>query len=224
MCKPRHEVTIMSAVDELQRAYKALNHKFFDDGLEKVIITIQTDTSRSAYAWISVAPVWSDRDKRSYREINLVAEWLSRDPAEVVASLLHEMCHLENLQKGIQDCSRGGTYHNSNFKLCAEKHGLNVEKSEKYGWVRTSPTEELRAWVKENCRPGCFRYCRQATYRNGKPKTTTTGADGLPTTTSRGSSNIRRYHCPACGMIVRASRDLTGKLMCVDCSEVFVEG
>ncbi len=224
MCKSRHEVTIMSAVDELQRAYKGLNHKYFDDQLEKVIITIQTDTSRSAYAWISVSPVWSDKDQRSYREINLVAEWLNRDPSEVITSLVHEMCHLANLQNGIQDCSRGGTYHNAAFRDCAEAHGLIVEKTEKYGWARTLPSEELKAWVKENCRPGCFRYRRQATYKNGRPKTTTTGSDGLPKTTSRNASNLRRYHCPTCNIIVRASRDLTGKLMCADCFEILIEG
>lgn len=224
MCKSRHEVTIMSAVDELQRAYKGLNRKYFNDELEKVIITIQTDSSRSAYAWISVAPVWSDKDKQAFREINIVAEWLDRDPAEVVASLLHEMCHLKNLQAGIQDCSRAGTYHNQAYRDCAEAHGLIVRKTDRYGWAHTEPSEELRMWVKENCRPGCFRYKRQATYRNGKPKTTTTDGDGLPTTTSRGVSNIRRYLCPKCGLVIRASRDISGRLMCVDCKELLIAG
>ena len=224
MCKSRYEVTILSAVDELQRTYKALNAKYFGNKLEKVIITIQTDSSRSAYAWISVSPVWSDKDQRSYREINIVAEWLSRDPTEIVASLLHEMCHLYNLQQGIQDCSRAGTYHNSHFRDCAQAHGLNVDKTDRYGWAKTSPTDELRAWVSSNCRHGCFRFCRQATYRNGKPKIATTGADGLPTTTSRNTNNIRRYYCPICNLVIRASRDLSGKLLCIDCSEVLVQG
>lgn len=224
MCKNKHEVTIMSAVDELQRAFRGLNKLYFADELEKCIITIQTDSSRSAYAWISVAPVWCDKDKRSYREINIVAEWLDRDPCEVIASLLHEMCHLWNLQQGIQDCSRAGTYHNGAFRDCAETHGLHVERTDKYGWARTSPTQALRDWVKQNCRAGCFRYRRQATYRNGKPKTTVTGADGSPQTTSRAKTNVRRYHCPNCDMVVRASRDLTGKLMCVDCGEIMIQG
>ena len=225
MCKPRHEVTLLSAVDELQREYKALNQLYFNGQLEQCIITIQTDASRSAYAWISVNPVWSDKDQKSYREINIVGEFLGcREPCDVIGSLLHEMCHLKNLQDGIQDCSRGGTYHNAAFRDCAEAHGLTVKKTAKYGWAYTEPSEDLKKWVTENCRKGCFRYKRQATYKNGTPKTTTTGADGLPKTSSRGKSNIRRYHCPACGTIVRASRDLTGKLMRVDCSEVFVEG
>lgn len=98
----KHEVTILSAVDELQRMFKGLNALFFDNELEKVIITIQTDVTKGAYAWISTAPVWSDKDNRSYREINIVAEYLNREPALVISSLLHEMCHLYNLHRGFK--------------------------------------------------------------------------------------------------------------------------
>ena len=217
-----HEVTIMSAVDELQRAFRALNARYFAGELEKCIITIQTDTSSSAYAWISVGKVWSDKDQREYREINMVAEHLNREPEAVIASLLHEMCHLYNLQHEIKDTSRGGTYHNQNFRDAAEAHGLICERSEKYGWCRTSPTPELVEWVGESCRKGCFRYRRAATYRSGKPKITKPGVDG-PVTVSRTAQSSRKYTCPSCGLIVRATRDLTGKLLCVDCSELLLE-
>lgn len=212
-----HEVTILSAVDELQRAYKALNIKYFSGQLEKTIITVQTDTTSSAYAWISVGKVWSDKDQREYREINLVAEHLNRAPELVIASLLHEMCHLYNLQRGVQDCSRSGTYHNQVFRDTAEAHGLRCERSERYGWCVTSPTDELSSWVAENCRKGCFRYRRAATYKNGKPKTTKPGTDGKPITVSRTKQSSRKYVCPCCGLIVRATRNLTGKLLCIDC-------
>lgn len=121
-----HEVTILSAVDELQRAYKALNTKYFAGQLEKTIITIQTDTTSTANAWISVGKVWSDKDQRDYREINLVAEHLNRAPELVIASLLHEMCHLYNLQRGVQDCSRSGTYHNQVFGIPQKLTGCAV--------------------------------------------------------------------------------------------------
>jgi len=58
------------------------------------------------------------------------------------------MVHLKNLQDNIQDTSRSGKYHNKRFKDTAEQYGLVVEKSEKYGWCRTSLNAEAAAWLK----------------------------------------------------------------------------
>lgn len=215
--------TIMSAVDELQRAYRALNKEYFAGELEDVIITIQTDPSRSAYAWISVGKVWNDKTENYYHEINMVAEYLNRPAEEVVASLLHEMCHLYNMQKGIQDTSRNGSYHNKAFAETAEAHGLNVAKGQKYGYCITTPSISLKAWVEENTRKGCFRFARVATWKDGTPKTGK-GEDqeGRPATEKKGKSNIIKYVCPKCGMIVRTSKDADGKIMCVDCAEILI--
>jgi len=60
------------------------------------------------------------------------------------------------------------------------------------------------------------------TYRDGTPKTTKTGTDGKEKTTSRTKQSMRKYHCPKCGLIIRASKDVTGKLLCVDCNEILV--
>lgn len=224
----RYQVTIMSAVDELQRAFRGLNKEYFGGELEDVIITIQTDPKRQAYAWISVAKRWNDKTGNWYREINMVAEWLNREPENVIASLLHEMCHLWNLQRGVQDCSRGGSYHNERFKEIALTHGLTCEHSKSYGWTITGPTEELKTWVEANIRKGCFRFQRAAFWADGTPKKTKTGEeagkDGKPPVEKKGGSNIIKYICPKCGMIVRASRNLDGKVKCVECDEILVRG
>ena len=60
-------------------------------------------------------------------------------------------------------------------------------------------------------------------YKDGTPKTTTTGADGKEKTVSRTKQSMKKYSCPKCGLIVRATKDVTGKLMCVDCDEILVE-
>lgn len=147
---------------------------------KKVIITIQTDITNGAYAWISTQPVWSDKDNRNYLEINIVAEYLNRVPELVVASLLHEMCHLLNLQQDVQDCSRSGTYYNSKFRDVAISHGLLCTQSPTYDWCRTEPTPQLIEWVRDNCRKGCFRYKRQVLYNDGPPKKTTTAGHDQP--------------------------------------------
>jgi hypothetical protein len=133
------------------------------------------------------------------------------------------MCHLYNIQNGIQDTSRAGTYHNAKFKEIAEKCGMFVEKNEKYGYCVTTPSDELTRYVKENCRAGCFKLERMKTYKDGTPKTTTKGEDGKEKTVSRTKQSMKKYSCPKCGLIVRATKDVTGRLMCLDCSEIFIE-
>ena len=48
---------------------------------------------------------------------------------------------------GVQDTSRGGTYHNKKYKEAAEQHGLTVEKDAKYGWTKTSLNDEAKDFV-----------------------------------------------------------------------------
>lgn len=225
MCK-NYKPTIMSAVDELQRAYKALNKEYFGNALEDVIITIQTDPRKQAYAWISIAKTWNDKAGHEYREINMVAEWLNRPSEQVIASLLHEMCHLWNMQKNIQDTSRNGSYHNTKFKEAAETHGLKCAKSEKYGWCITSASEELKEWVEENTRKGCFRFRRKLTWADGSERISKgkgnneQDENGRPAIERKGKSNIIKYICPKCGMIVRTSKNADNKIMCIDCKEI----
>lgn len=219
--KKRYQVTIMSAIDELQRIFRGLNKLYFNGELEDVIITIQTDPRRAAYAWISVAKTWNDKTDNWYHEVNIVAEFLNRDPADVTASLLHEMCHLYNLQRGVQDCSRGGTYHNEKFKEAALTHGLTCDHHKTYGWTITGPTPKLREWVETNVRKGCFRFQKMLTWKDGTPKKPTESGDngkGGPAVEKKGKSNIIKYVCPNCGMICRTSKNADNKLVCWPCT------
>ena len=191
--------------------------------MERPVIAILPDSTSGAYGWISKDKVWSSKDNAWFREINLCAEYLNRPADLVITTLLHEICHLYNIQNGIQDTSRAGTYHNAKFKEIAEKSGLIVEKNEKYGYCITMPSPELKEYVKNNCRAGCFKLERMKTYRNGTPKTTTKGEDGKEKTTSRTKQSMRKYNCPKCGLIIRASKDVTGRLKCLDCDEILIE-
>lgn len=217
------KITLQSAIDELQRSFKWLNERYFSGELERPVITILTDVTSGAYGWITLNKVWSSKDQKWFREINICAEYLHRDTELIITTLLHEMCHLYNIQRGVQDTSRSGTYHNTKFREVAECRGLLVEKSDKYGYCITKPTDELKEIVKEKVRAGCFKLNRLKTYRNGTPKTTTTGEDGREKTTSRTKQSMRKYICPNCALIVRASKDIRGKLLCVGCNEIFLE-
>jgi hypothetical protein len=211
------EITIQSAIDELQRMFKLLNVHYFNGELERPVITILTDYKGGAYGWISVNKVWSSKDNAWFREINLCAEYLNRPPELVITTLHHECCHLWNIQNGVQDCSRKGQYHNAHFKEVAEARGLIVRHHQTCGWCITEPSPAFTDLVLKNCRAGCFKLERLKTYRDGTPKVTKPGADGREVTVTRTKQSYRKHTCPECGLTARTTRDAT--LICGDCNE-----
>ena len=217
------KVTLQSAIDELQRMFKLLNVTYFNSELERPVIAILTDSTSGSYGWISVNKVWSSKDNAWFREINLCAEYLNRPVELVITTLMHEMVHLLNIQRGVQDTSRSGTYHNQNFRTAAEARGLIVTKHSTYGFCITQPSPEFTELVKDNCRAGCFKLERMKLYRDGTPKVTITGGDGREKTITRTKGSSRKYMCPLCGLIVRSTKDISGKILCLDCNTQFLE-
>lgn len=128
----------------LEKIFRALNADSFNGEVEEPIITIQT--TPGAYGHVTVHKTWR-RGEDWRHELNIAADWLDRPIENVVATMIHEMVHLLNIQRGIQDCSRGGSYHNRKFAEEAEKHMIHVEKHDKYGWTITSPTDELLEYI-----------------------------------------------------------------------------
>lgn len=115
----------------LEKIFRALNAKYFNGELEEPIITIQS-TPR-AYGHVTVAKAWQRGDTTRH-ELNIGAGTLARPIENVVATTLHECVHLWNLQNGIQDCSRGGQYHNKKFKEAAEARDLKISYDPRIGW------------------------------------------------------------------------------------------
>jgi len=125
----------------LNKVFDLLNAEFFESALSRPTITIQS--TPKAYGHFSLREdTWISKLGGTH-EINIGAGTLSRPIEEVAATLLHEMVHYYNYEMGIQDCSRGNTYHNRRFKEAAEARGLIVTHSDKYGWSHTSPSDRL---------------------------------------------------------------------------------
>lgn len=135
----------------LEKIFRALNNDSFGGELEEPIITIQS--TPTAYGHITVAKTWKRKDDWRH-ELNISADWLERPIENVVATMIHEMTHLYNIQHNVQDCSRGGTYHNKKFKEEAEKHMIHIEKDEKYGWTRTARSSQRRATAEDTSARG----------------------------------------------------------------------
>ena len=198
----------------LNKIFDLLNVTFFENALSRPTITIQS-TPR-AYGHFSLREdTWVSKIGGTH-EINIGAGTLARPIEDVVATLLHEMVHYYNYVCGVQDCSRGNTYHNRKFKEEAEARGLVVERSERYGWSHTSPSEALIDFVLDN---GLTDILLNRNEESGFQITGTGTHNGSSFTITKKSST-RKYICPCCGMSIRATREVN--IACLDCDEQMV--
>lgn len=201
----------------LEKLYDKLNTAFFDGELDRPVITIQSSTR--SYGHYTLYDAWSVKGE-GYKEINIAAGTLNRPIEYTICTLLHEMCHQYNNEiANIQDCSRGGTYHNKYFKHTAEAHGLIVTRSDKYGWSTTAPSDELLDWILNNDIQE-IKLNRNDLYGIRIIGGNTAANGGL--TISRTKSNNHRYVCPCCHTIIRATRCVN--VLCGDCMETMIAG
>ena len=96
------------------RAFDVLNAEFFESALSRPVITVAP--TPGAYGHFTPWKSWEGAGGERFCEINFGAQDVARPLPEVMATLLHEMVHQWCWQQGIKDTSRGGTYHNKNFK------------------------------------------------------------------------------------------------------------
>lgn len=197
----------------LNKVFDLLNAEFFESELSRPTITIQS--TPKAYGHFSLREDTWVSTLGGTHEINIGAGTLSRPIEEVAATLLHEMVHYWNYIHGIQDCSRGNTYHNRKFKAAAEAHGLIVDHHEKYGWTITKPSDQLLEVILK------YDLTDILLNRNEFSGFQITGT-GTHSGTDFGTMaprkfSTRKYVCPCCGMIVRATRNVN--VACLDCDE-----
>ena len=193
----------------LEKIFRALNVKYFNGELEEPIITIQS-TPR-AYGHVTVAKAWQRGDTTRH-ELNIGAGTLARPIENVVATTLHECVHLWNLQNGIQDCSRGGAYHNKKFKEAAEARDLKISYDPRVGWSITEPTDALCEFILEQDWQDISMNRIEDFYA---PRGKGAGdATGKPTGSNPNSHSIK-YVCPCCHNSVRGTKVV--RIKCADC-------
>lgn len=193
-----------------ETAFNVLNKVYFGNSLPKTIITIQS--SPRSYGYITVHKIWKDNED-SYHEINISAEHLTRNIANVLATLMHEMVHLYCMVNDINDTSNMGRYHNKRFKEEAEKRDLIIEYAKYIGYSNTSPSERFINVIKENGLCTDIKHHRLTGDRLTPPNN---GGDAGKKRTS-----TRKYVCNSCGISVRATKDVN--IICGDCMNVMVK-
>ena len=132
---------LIETVNYLAKLYDYCNEKLFGGELIKPVITVQRDERNKTNGWWSVKKTWFENaEDEGEHELNMTAQQLNRPIGQIAATLIHEMCHQYASVNNMQDCSRGGTYHNKLFKKIAETHGLSVECVPTIGWSKTDLT------------------------------------------------------------------------------------
>ena len=200
------------AAEYLNKIFDLLNARYFENALSRPTITIQS--TPKAYGHFSLrGDTWVSKNGASH-EINIGAGTLARPIENLTATLLHEMVHYWNYENGIQDCSRGGTYHNKRFKEAAEARDLCIEHDARYGWTITSPADGLLDFILQNGLTDILLNRNEASgfqiTGTGTHSGNTNGAPPKP-------SSTRKYICPCCGMSVRATKEV--HIMCMDCGK-----
>lgn len=224
---------IKLAIDELHRAFKLINQHLFEDSLPEPAILIQNNGKRKGVmGWCTTKPIWSDKENKIKKyEITICAEFLNSPIDEILGTMLHEMVHLDNAIKGIQDCSRGGHYHNKKFKETAEAKGLIVEYADKMGgWTNDKPSDEtLKLFKSFNINQDAFKIARRgagagAGAEAGEENEEGNEGDGEKDGGEK-KSHIRKYVCPnpECPekTLIRASKAVN--VMCGECMLTLIE-
>lgn len=198
-----NQATCTDLINQLEKGYIAMNKKFFKNSLPDVTITLIPDVKGNAIGWIYSKPMWH-KNGEMYYELNICSDHLDRSKVEIYGTLLHEMVHIYNAVNGIKDTSRsGGSYHNKKYGEQAEKHGLSVEVSEKYGYAHTTPTTDTAKWIEENLTDLVNMY--RETFKTSAKRI-------------RVRSHSIKYVCPCCGDSARTTKEMV--LVCGTCNKV----
>lgn len=205
------------AVQYLNKVFKMVNDEYFENELEMPTITIQSTVG--AYGHVTTSKVWkTDAGNASY-ELNIGADYLNRPIENIVATLIHEGCHLYAMQNKIKDTSNRGCYHNRRFKKLAEERGLIISQHPVYGWTITQPSEKTLDFCEKNeLREVLIN--RGVVYQGNENGNKGKGGSGNPKPIAKKGNSIK-WICPNCGAIIRSTRNVN--VICGDCNVPFAK-
>ena len=219
---------LKSMQEVLEYGFEVLNRVYFDSALPPIMITIMSSPRTNGH--FTVGKVWR-AEEGHYNEINISAEHLDRPIENIMATLMHELVHYYCQLNGIQDTSKGGRYHNKNFKREAELRGLSIGYHKYIGYSLTEPKPEFAQVLIDNGiekpidinRDGELWFTglgiggSNGTGANGTG--VPVGVDGKPV---KKKGSTRKYICSGgCGCSFRATKDLN--VMCMDCMAEYVK-
>ncbi|MBK6608744.1 MAG: SprT-like domain-containing protein [Leptospiraceae bacterium] len=236
--------SLKEITEEIERLFEVYNKAFFESTLELPIITIQSGFigRRKSRGWF-VNKVWLIDNEKSVNEINLGAEILStRTPSnipQIACTLLHEMIHLYNYNRGIQDVTTGGAHSVKFFGRVAEQKGLLVSYDKKqFPFVFTEDLNEdgIRVYNDSNFNESLLDKFRIEFNNTNIGKKTTSkkaspgseGEDNKDQEETKKKPKQKALFCPACNYSVWVAFGFDKKLRCEGteedpCNEILLE-
>lgn len=191
---------MIKTIAELKRIFDAFNAEIFKGQLPDTMICVQSTASKRAYGFVTTQKLWKGENEETDQryEMTIGAEYLKRTIYETAGTVLHECVHLDNLKKGIKDCS--GKVHNKKFRDTALSIGMNCDKEDKIGWGRTSLNDKLKHLVDlMNIDESAFKWCRDVVAKD-KPE----------------PKEKFKYECPECGQKFDGKTEITA--ICANCN------
>jgi len=219
-------VSTARLVAALEAAWAAI--QAWHEDVPEVVMTIAGGSLKGGVKLGHFAPDRWQRGVDRLPELFVGGEGLASGGAAVMATLLHEAAHGAAHERGIQDTSRQGRWHNLKFKTIAESFGLAIEQDKRIGWSTTHTTPVMLA-----------RYAVEiaaiddaiTAYRRGEWATHPTpggdgeaGGEGDDGAEPKKSNNGAALTC-GCGRKIRASRKVVaaGPITCGLCGTPFEE-
>lgn len=201
----RHNITGISQLSVfLQAAYNKLNERQFSGTLPHLLITFESGAKKHAYGWVYTNKMWKTSNGDKY-SIVIATEHL-QEVEQVIITLTHEMCHVYAMENGIKDTSRGGYYHNDNFKAIAEKAGLICTK-EQQGWATREMSEELKEVYNEITQGAKITFKWERSVKPTEPKEKEEPQEGEEEPKPKKKSGYYIFVCPECGAKLRTTKD-----------------
>lgn len=204
------------------------------EAVPRVVVTVGSGTIGERAGTIRLghfaASRW-ERGKDEFAELFVAGEGLARGAKAILGTLLHEAAHGVAFNRGIQDTSRNGRYHNAKFKALAEELGLIINQVPGIGWSETIvPDETAKLYAPQlaelSAAITAFRRSEHAPVGAGSGSTPTgggtTGTDGRLGTGRKSNNNGVSLAC-SCGRKMRMSISAyeDGAVICGKCLSDF---
>ena len=207
--KPSNRQPTRETYSELDEAYSFFNLELFGGKLPPCVITLNRKKGAYGYFW---GDTWTESQGKAVTdEIALNPDhFRTRKLADVLSTLVHEMCHLEQHHFGKP--TRNG-YHNKEWGGMMERVGLIPSDTGEEGGKKTG--QQMTHYVQpagpfdQACTElldGGFKISWQARTLSGEAKKTKT----------RKAASKTKYTCPVCELNAWAKPGAS--LVCGDCN------
>jgi hypothetical protein len=146
-CQPTAPAfTAAGLVAALEQAWAAIRTRNPQVPAAVLIVGSGSPTKASqGMKWGHFAALRWQSGENQLPEVLVSGEGLTRTPAEVFTTLLHEATHGLADARGIKDTSRQGRWHNKQFAKLAAELGMSTTKDDKFGYSPCTLTDQTLA-------------------------------------------------------------------------------